>query len=247
MPADITINREHVAWSIVAIFGSKGALLTVRWTARLRYTADEEKRLDTAGCGYAQRATAAAALCGEIMRKKPIRLLGPIAVVAVVILWFFSIFQSIVAAPVHADDPSEPVAQAVSAEDLMNEPTQGAESQDAAAAATPTPALPTYPPQWAAYEASLPVPSPTNGSHYVVQLVNESNVTILGTANTANEDPRFALYPQCTGAPVVVEPREGTWVMQAYGSPPRSDGSASNVLTIDIPLCWENTKCSSRG
>ncbi|HTR60669.1 MAG TPA: thaumatin family protein [Candidatus Binataceae bacterium] len=179
------------------------------------------------------------------MKNRRTRLVGPILVVIFTAFGMAAIFHSFVTPPVHAQSAA-PTVQDEDPVDVMNEPaeqTQQLQNSDQAVAATPTPALPTYPPQWAAYEASLPIPSPTNGSHYVVQLVNESNVTILGTANTANEDPRFALYPQCTGAPVVVEPREGTWVMQAYGSPPRADGSASNVLTIDIPLCWENTKC----
>src|SRR4029453_16430329 len=72
----------------------------------------------------------------------------------------------------------------------------------------------------AAFEATLPVPTP-GPSGYVVQLVNESNVTLLAAANAAHKigQPPF---------PVI--PREGTWVIEPRG-----------VLTIDIPLEWQGT------
>lgn len=71
-----------------------------------------------------------------------------------------------------------------------------------------------------AFEASLPVPVPTPG-RYVVQLVNESDVTVLAAANAAH----VAGQP-----PKSVLPREGTWIIA-----PRS------VLTVDIPVEWEST------
>jgi hypothetical protein len=91
----------------------------------------------------------------------------------------------------------------------------------------------------ATYEASLPVPSPTPGTSpnigYVVQLVNESNVTILAAANQAGQG----------GAQnVPVLPREGSWVMQPFGTTlVWPDGTPQNTLTIDIPPLWENTIC----
>jgi hypothetical protein len=52
--------------------------------------------------------------------------------------------------------------------------------------------------------ASLPVPTPA--LHRVVQLVNCSNQTLLGTANAAHN---------LANSPTPVLPREGTWVMVA--------------------------------
>jgi hypothetical protein len=73
----------------------------------------------------------------------------------------------------------------------------------------------------------LPVPTPAPGLHKVVQLVNCSNQTLLGTANAAH----------VVGKPLTpVLPREKTWVMLPAGSP-----NNANVLTIDIPADWENT------
>jgi hypothetical protein len=73
----------------------------------------------------------------------------------------------------------------------------------------------------AAFEATLPVPTPAAPGRYVVQLVNESDVTLLAAANAAH---RF-MEP-----PFHVLPREGTWVIPPQG-----------VLTIDIPEQWERT------
>ncbi len=73
----------------------------------------------------------------------------------------------------------------------------------------------------AAFEASLPVPEPLPG-RYVVQLVNESDVTLLAAANAAH---RVGEMPKS------VLPREGTWVIGPKG-----------VLTIDIPEEWERTR-----
>ena len=79
--------------------------------------------------------------------------------------------------------------------------------------------------------APLTIPSVAPGLHRVVQMVNCSNQTILGTANAAGVAP---------GPVVSVFPREGTWVMGAVGTT-RPDGTPANVLTIDIPLAWEST------
>jgi hypothetical protein len=72
----------------------------------------------------------------------------------------------------------------------------------------------------------LPTPTPTPPSHRVVQLVNCTNFTVLGAANAAGPSPDN-LFP--------VLPREGTWVMGPLGS-------NRNVLTIDIPVEWEDTQ-----
>lgn len=74
--------------------------------------------------------------------------------------------------------------------------------------------------QRAAFEATLPVPSPLPG-RYVVQLVNESNVTLLAGADAAHVGGQ---------PPKSVLPREGTWVLPSKG-----------VLTIDVPEEWEGT------
>jgi hypothetical protein len=80
----------------------------------------------------------------------------------------------------------------------------------------------------AAYLATLPAPPKlTPKLHRVVQLVNCSNETLLGTANAAHNS---------SSSPTPVFPREGTWVMLPFGSPDNK-----NVLTIDIPAEWEGT------
>jgi hypothetical protein len=86
------------------------------------------------------------------------------------------------------------------------------------------------------YENGLPVPSPSPGHNYVVQLVNESNVTILAAADAAHRGAPASGQP--TPQPVAVLPREGTWVMLPKGSP-----NNGNILTIDIPPEWEDTVC----
>ena len=75
----------------------------------------------------------------------------------------------------------------------------------------------------------LPTPKLEHGLHRVVQLVNCSNATVVGTANAAQ---------QKDGQPLPVMPREGTWLMGPAGS-----ANNGNVLTIDIPIQWEDTKC----
>jgi hypothetical protein len=86
------------------------------------------------------------------------------------------------------------------------------------------------------YQNSLPVPSPKPGFSYVVQLVNESDVTLLAAANAAHQGNAMPNGP--IPPPFVVQPREGTWVMQPKGAP-----NNGNILTIDIPPEWENTVC----
>ena len=76
---------------------------------------------------------------------------------------------------------------------------------------------------------NLPVPTPL--LHRVVQLVNCSNQSVLGTANAAH----VAGLP-----PTPVLPREKTWVMEPFPVPPGAPAN-SNVLTIDIPKEWEDT------
>jgi Thaumatin family len=73
----------------------------------------------------------------------------------------------------------------------------------------------------------LPTPQLKPGLHRVVQLVNCAQQTLLGTANAAQQKGKN---------PLPVLPREGTWLMGPKGS-------GTNVLTIDIPLEWEDTKC----
>ena len=86
------------------------------------------------------------------------------------------------------------------------------------------------------YENSLPVPSPSPGFNYVVQLVNESDVTILAGADAAHQGSSTPGGP--VPPPIALLPREGTWVMQPKGAP-----NNGNVLTIDVPPGWEATVC----
>lgn len=73
----------------------------------------------------------------------------------------------------------------------------------------------------AAFETGLPVPTPVTPERYVVQLVNETDVTLLVGAVAAHRagEPPFPVLP-----------REGTWEIGPRG-----------VLTVDIPQQWENT------
>jgi hypothetical protein len=75
--------------------------------------------------------------------------------------------------------------------------------------------------------AALPVPAPIPPAVRVIQLVNCSDQTLLGAANAAYT----AGYP-----PTPVFPRERTWVMGPASSSPH------NILTIDIPPAWADTK-----
>jgi len=72
-----------------------------------------------------------------------------------------------------------------------------------------------------AFEASLPVPTPVTPERYVVQLVNETEVTMLVGAVAAF---------RAGNPPFPVLPREQTWEIGPRG-----------VLTVDIPEQWENT------
>ena len=85
-----------------------------------------------------------------------------------------------------------------------------------------------------AYLDSLPVAMPMNGAHRVVQLVNCSCQTVLGAANAAHQSG-------LQGFPVF--PREGTWIMQPYGTKGTQNNPYPNVLTIDVPTEWERTQC----
>src|SRR5438874_2078235 len=73
--------------------------------------------------------------------------------------------------------------------------------------------------------ANLPVATPSAPSHRVVQLINCSNQTLLGTANGAFRagQPSTAVFP-----------REKTWVMQPYNpsKPYKQNGPNGNILTI---------------
>ena len=99
-----------------------------------------------------------------------------------------------------------------------------AQAQDLSARLRNPPRVPTPDPCL----QNLPTPKPTPPAVRVVQLVNCSDQTILGAANAA----------RTAGQPLTsVLPREGTWVMQPFPSP-----NHGNVLTIDIPPAWANTK-----
>lgn len=75
---------------------------------------------------------------------------------------------------------------------------------------------------------SVPTPSPAHGLHRVVQLVNcATGVTLLGAANAAQ---------QKGGNPQPILSKEGRWELGPQGG-------GNNVLTFEIPLNWENTKC----
>src|SRR5271170_6186842 len=134
-----------------------------------------------------------------IWRQRRTRQTWTILMVALLVLAFSSVLQLL-----------RPVA--AQAQDLFNSMNEAAEVSDCET-------------KRAAFEASLPVPVPISPYRYVVQLVNESDTTLLAAANAAHNGPN----------PVSVLPREKTWVL-----PPRG------VLTIDIPQAWENTKCHQR-
>jgi hypothetical protein len=153
----------------------------------------------------------------EVRRKRRTRVLKFALLVAVAAFASSSALQSFRTARAKADELS----------DLMT----GAISNQITPAPSPANCLTDR----MAYEATLPVPSPTPGvpplRGFVVQLVNESNVTLLAAADAAHR-------PGQPGTAVL--PREKTWVMGPINTF-RSDGSPANVLTIDIPPEWENT------
>ena len=83
-----------------------------------------------------------------------------------------------------------------------------------------------------AYLDSLPVPVRKPELKRVLQMVNCSDQTLLGAANAAK-----ALNQPLTS----VFPREGTWVMEPLNEATKTN--FKNILTIDVPPEWENTKC----
>src|SRR5262245_48361294 len=84
--------------------------------------------------------------------------------------------------------------------------------------------LPAAPANAQSCAANVPIPE-QRGSVRVVQLVNCTDQTLLGTANAAH---------RAGFNPTSVFPREGTWVMEPVGS-------GKNFLTIDIPTEWLST------
>ncbi len=164
-------------------------------------------------------------------------------VVILAALGFSSVFQFLRPVGALAQDA---LAQDLS--DLSDAATDQLENGDAPIA-IPAPPAPCSPgpggacpvctsgvPGASPYENSLPVPKLAPGFNYVVQLVNESNATILAAANAANRGSSSPGGP--VPSPIAVEPREKTWVMLPKGAPKNG-----NVLTIDIPAGWEGTQC----
>jgi hypothetical protein len=69
-------------------------------------------------------------------------------------------------------------------------------------------------------------------NHRVLELVNcSTKATLLGASNAAQNKG---------SAPTSVLPREGTWEMAPFDP---GDTQHLNVLVIDVPPAWENTKC----
>ena len=160
-----------------------------------------------------------------IRRQRFARLIGAVLVIAVLTaLGIRSVFRF-----------RTPTAQAENLPDFTNGSSQDSGNPDPAAAA----AVADCQDQREAYEKTLPVPVPTPGVApnigYVVQLVNETNVTVLAAANAAHANG--------TGEAIPVLPREGTWIMGPMGAPPWPDGTPGNTLTIDIPPGWEHSIC----
>jgi len=160
-----------------------------------------------------------------IWRYRRLRLVGTVLVVMLfAALGFSSAFRLF--RPV--------VARAQDLPDFMNgSPDQEQSPAEAAAVAD-------CQSQREAYEKTLPIPNPTPGVFpnigYVVQLVNETNQTILAAANAAKKEGG-------TEPAIPVLPREKSWVMGPMGSPNWPDGTPGNTLTIDIPPGWEHTIC----
>ncbi|MGO9347800.1 MAG: thaumatin family protein [Terriglobales bacterium] len=143
----------------------------------------------------------------SINRYKPSRVVGSILFVAV---FAFGLSSGLQLRPIaaHADEISA----------LMTEPSLQGQNSEQAQGAAKSDAMDTC-------LANVPIPSLAPNLHRVVQMVNCSNQTILGSADAAG---------QPGGALVSVFPREKTWVMGPVGS-------GANVLTIDIPIAWEST------
>lgn len=159
----------------------------------------------------------------EFLRRRRTRLAKTVVLVALVVFGSSLVWHSFRTRDARADEAS----------DLMSEPANSGQAPQAAVTVANCDSA------RATYEASLPVPSPTPGVTpnvgYVLQMVNESNVTILAAANQAGQGGTEK-------GPVL--PREGSWVMQPFGTTlVWPDGTPQNTLTIDIPPGWENTIC----
>ncbi len=150
----------------------------------------------------------------SIHRHKRSHAVERILIVALLAFGFSSLPQALLTARAHADEISDLMN---SSSDQLENPDQ-AESPDGKLKSGPDPCL-----------AGLKTPPLKPGLHRVIQLVNCSNQTVLGTANAAQ---------QKGGQELPVLPEEGTWIMQPVGS-----ANNANVLTIDIPVGWENTVC----
>jgi len=133
-----------------------------------------------------------------------------------------------------ADSASAASEQVDAAPQALSTPPAPCAAQEAGAC--PAGSCTTDVPGASEYENSLPVPSPMAGFNYVVQLVNESDVTVLAGVNAAHRGSSVPNGPVPT--PIAVEPREGTWLMCPKGST-----TCPSVLTIDIPPQWEGTQC----
>src|SRR5277367_5781948 len=161
-----------------------------------------------------------------IRRQRLTRLIGTILVVAfLAALGFSPLFGLFRTTTARAQDPS----------DLLSGSSDQAGNSNPAEAAAVADCQTTR----EAYEKTLPIPEPTAGVPpdigYVVQLVNETNVTVLAAANAAHANG--------TGQAISVLPREGTWIMGPVGAPNWPDGTPGNTLTIDIPPGWEHSIC----
>ena len=144
-----------------------------------------------------------------IHRHQLSRAVERILIVALLAFGLSSIFQSFWTVGAHADEVSDSTSD--QSEDLGQAENPDLKSElDTCLAGLKTPDL-------------------KPGLHRVIQLVNCSDQTVLGTANAAQ---------QKGGQELPVLPEEGTWIMQPAGS-----ADNANVLTIDIPTQWENTKC----
>ena len=147
-----------------------------------------------------------------IQRRRRTRLNDTVLIVALLAFGFSSVFQLFWTVSAQADELSDLIEEGAS--DQLNSAPGPNGVADPAANASPCET------KRQAFEATLPVPQPI-GNGYVVQLVNESNTTLLAAADAAH---------QVGKPPKAVLPREGTWVI-----PPKG------VLTVDIPPEWETT------
>lgn len=152
-------------------------------------------------------------------------LIGTVLVVTLAALGFSSVFRLFWTAAARAQDLPE----------FMNGSSDKGRNSNPAEAAAVADCQTTR----EAYEKTLPIPEPTAGVPpnigYVVQLVNETNVTLLAAANAAHANG--------TGKAIPVLPREGTWIIGPMGAPNWPDGTPGNTLTIDIPPGWEHSIC----